>query len=80
MDEAKVNFIAPLLNKMHTDPQFSFWLLALLCKYIPKNTSQQKLETGNLRSVLLQVNRYCSKNTKYTVLLNIVILYIETYH
>ena len=21
----KVNFVAPLLNKMHTDPQFSFW-------------------------------------------------------
>ena len=21
----KVNFIEPLLNKMHTDPQFSFW-------------------------------------------------------
>ena len=21
----KVNFMAPLLNKMHTDPQFCFW-------------------------------------------------------
>ena len=21
----KVNFVAPLLNKMHTDPQFSSW-------------------------------------------------------
>ena len=36
----KVNFIAPLLNKMHTDPQFSFWFSDLLYKYIPKNISQ----------------------------------------
>ena len=28
----KVNFIAPLLTKMHTDPQFSFWSQDLLCK------------------------------------------------
>ena len=28
----KVNFIAPLLNKMHADPQFSFRFKALLCK------------------------------------------------
>ena len=28
----KVNFIASLFNKMHTDPHFSFWFEALLCK------------------------------------------------
>ena len=22
----RVNFIAPLLNKIYTDPQFSFWI------------------------------------------------------
>ena len=51
----KVNFIAQLLNKMHTDPQFSRWFGFKLC-YISrhlKNTSQQNLDTGNLRSDLL---------------------------
>ena len=28
----KVLGIAPLLTKMHTDPQFSFWFQGLLCK------------------------------------------------
>ena len=30
----KVNFIAPLLTKMHTDLPISFWFQTLLCKYI----------------------------------------------
>ena len=41
----QVNFIAPLLNKMHTDPNFLFgFKLCYVSGYI-KNTSQQILNT-----------------------------------
>ena len=40
-----VNFIAPLPNKMHTDPQFSFGLkLCYVCRYLI-HTSKQILDT-----------------------------------
>ena len=48
----KVNLIAQLLNKMHTDPKFLFgFKLFYVSRYL-KNTSQQILDTGNLRSDL----------------------------
>ena len=43
----KVNFIAPLLTKMHTDPIFVKF--CFVSRYL-KETSQQNLETGNWRS------------------------------
>ena len=42
----EVIFLAPLLTKMHTDPQFSFWFQAMLYKQMPENASQQNLEKG----------------------------------
>ena len=48
----KANVIALLLNKMHTDPNFLFdFKLCCVRRYL-KNTSQQILNTGNLRSDL----------------------------
>ena len=46
------NFIAPLLNKMYTDPHFLFGIkLCYVSKYQKKkNTSQQILDRGNLSS------------------------------
>ena len=44
------NFIAPLLNKMYTDPNFLFGVrLCYVSKY-QKNTSQQILDRANLSS------------------------------
>ena len=49
----KVNFIAPLLNKMYTDPQFSFgFKLCYGSRYL-KNTYQQIIDTGNLEVTYL---------------------------
>ena len=46
----KVNFIAPLLTKMHPDPNFLFgFKLCYVSRYL-KDTSQQILNTWNLRS------------------------------
>ena len=44
LDE-QVNFKAPLLTMMYTDPKSSFWFVS---GYL-KNTSQQNLDTENLR-------------------------------
>ena len=39
----KVNFIAPLLTKMHTEPQFQFWFHSLLlCRQMPKRNFSAK--------------------------------------
>ena len=50
----KVNIIAPLHNKVHTDPRYNFHFGFRLCyvsRYL-KYTSQQNLDTANLRSDL----------------------------
>ena len=52
----KINLIAPLLNNMHTDPQFSFGFeLCYVCRYL-KHTSQQILDTGNLMCYIPTLN------------------------
>ena len=43
----KMNFIARLLTKMHTDAYFSFgYKLCYVCRYL-KDTSQQNLDTAS---------------------------------
>ena len=46
----KVNFIAPLLTKMHTDSQFSIGFKDCCVSRYLKDTSRQSLDSGNLRS------------------------------
>ena len=43
----RCNFIAPLLTKMYTDPNFLFgFKLCYVSRYL-KDTSQQNIDTGN---------------------------------
>ena len=45
----RCNFIAPLLTKMSTDPNFLFGFKLCYVRYL-KDTSQQNIDTGNLRN------------------------------